>query len=164
MGRVNPNQRGKASRFFIAGELCRRGLAASVTLGGAPNTDILCSNREKTKSVHIKVRTYLPDKPTCIVGPNAENDYGTNFVWVLGGIPKPNSNQNPEYYIIPSSEMARKVTYAHQQWLQGTKPNGDKRNDNPALTVHLPPKTNYVGWSIQSYKNRWDIIGQLLKD
>ena len=31
--------RGNASQFFIAGELCRRGYSAVVTLGNTPNTD-----------------------------------------------------------------------------------------------------------------------------
>lgn len=38
--------RGNASQFYIAGELCRRGYSAVVTLGNTPNVDILCSNRE----------------------------------------------------------------------------------------------------------------------
>lgn len=57
-GRVMPNKndktfRGNASQFFVAGELCRRNLVAVVTLGNTPNTDILCSNPEGTKFVHI---------------------------------------------------------------------------------------------------------------
>ena len=45
--------RGNASQFFVAGELCRRGYYAVVTLGNAANTDILCSNVAGTKFVHI---------------------------------------------------------------------------------------------------------------
>ena len=50
--------RGNASQFFVAGELCRRGYAAVVTLGNTPNTDVLCSNTEGTRFVHIQVKTY----------------------------------------------------------------------------------------------------------
>jgi len=54
--------RGNASQFFVAGELCRRGYSAVVTLGNTPNTDILCSNIEGTKFVHIqRVGTVLTD-------------------------------------------------------------------------------------------------------
>ena len=38
---MDKNYRGNASQFFIAGELCRRGYSAVVTLGITPNTDIL---------------------------------------------------------------------------------------------------------------------------
>ena len=52
--------RGNASQFFVAGELCRRGLVAVVTLGNTPNTDILCSNPSGTWLVHVQVKTFVP--------------------------------------------------------------------------------------------------------
>ena len=51
--------RGNASQFFVAGELCRRGYLAVVTMGNTPNTDILCSNIDGTRFVHIQVKTFL---------------------------------------------------------------------------------------------------------
>ena len=53
------------------------------------NTDILCSNRDGTKFVHIQVKTYVPGNKTVSVGKKAERDSGANFVWVLAGIPMP---------------------------------------------------------------------------
>ena len=87
------SSRGNASQFFVAGELCRRGYSAVVTLGNTPNTDILCSNIEGTRFVHIQVKTFVPGNRTCSVGMKAEKDFGENFFWVLGGIPKPNTNK-----------------------------------------------------------------------
>ena len=63
--------RGNASQFFVAGELCRRGYSAVVTLGNIPNTDVLCSNIEGTKFVHIQVKTYRLGNNTCSVGMRA---------------------------------------------------------------------------------------------
>src|ERR1700730_12938145 len=83
--------RGNASQFFIAGELCRRGYSAVITLGSTPNTDILCSNLAGTRFVHIQVKTFVPGNRTCSVGLKAVKPYGENFFWVLGGIPQPNS-------------------------------------------------------------------------
>ena len=59
---MDKNYRGNASQFFIAGELCRRGYSAVVTLGNTPNRNILCSNLEGTKFVHIQVETFVPIK------------------------------------------------------------------------------------------------------
>ena len=101
--------RGISSQFFIAGELCRRGLSAVVTLGNTPNTDILCSNLEGTRFVHIQVKTFVPGIKTCSVGKKAEKYYGDNFFWVLGGIPSPDSKDEFIYYIIPSKIMAEKI-------------------------------------------------------
>jgi hypothetical protein len=53
-----------ASEFFVAGELCRRGHAAVVTLGNTPNVDILCSNLAGTRFAHIQVKTFEPGSPS----------------------------------------------------------------------------------------------------
>jgi hypothetical protein len=79
--------RGNASQFFIAGELCRRGHAAVVTLGNTPNVDILCSNASGTRFAHIQVKTFEPGNRTCSVGLKALKEFGPTFFWVLGGIP-----------------------------------------------------------------------------
>jgi len=150
--------RGNASQFFIAGELCRRGYCAVVTLGNTPNTDILCSNLQGTKFVHIQVKTFVPGNRTCSVGLKAEKDFGENFFWVLGGIPKPNTEYGFEYYIIPSSVMANNVLEAHQLWLKAPGKNLQEHKDNNVRTVHLPPFKSFNGWDISEYRERWDLI------
>ncbi|MCJ7682936.1 MAG: hypothetical protein MUO68_01445 [Desulfobacteraceae bacterium] len=150
--------RGNASQFFVAGELCRRGYSAVVTLGNTPNTDIFCSNIAGTKFVHIQVKTFVPGNRTCSVGLKAEKDFGKNFFWVLGGVPKPGQEVDFEYYVIPSSAMAKNVTEAHQLWLKTPGKNGQLHKENKVRTVHLPPYKSFSGWDISRYKDRWDLI------
>jgi hypothetical protein len=150
--------RGNASQFFVAGELCRRGHCAVVTLGNTPNTDILCSNLAGTRFVHIQVKTFLPGRRTCSVGIKAERNFGDNFFWVLGGIPEANSTRPFEYYIIPELIMAENVKRAHKKWLDTTGAKGQAHNDNSVRTVHLPPFKSPSGWDIGGYRNRWDLI------
>ena len=154
--------RGNASQFFVAGELCRRELVAVVTIGNTPNTDILCSNKAGTKFVHIQVKTFVPGNRTVSVGLKAEKNYGDNFIWVLGGIPHANQDKPFEYYIIPSSAIAENVTKAHRMWLAGEGINGHVRKDGSVRAIHLPPFNSYSGWSIEQYRDRWDIIEKLL--
>lgn len=71
--------RANASQFFVAGELCRRGFYAVVTLGNAANTEILCSNVAGTKFVHIQVKTYVPGNKTCSVGQKQRKSIKTIF-------------------------------------------------------------------------------------
>lgn len=157
------NARGTSSQFFVAGELCRRGLVAVVTMGNTPNTDILCSNREGTKFVHIQVKTYVPGNKTVSVGKKAEKYYGENFIWVLAGIPLPDSDKPFEYYIVPSSEVSRHVYEGHKQWLGVKGKKGQDHNDSSVRTISLPPNASYSGWRIDEYKNRWEIIEDLLR-
>jgi len=155
--------RGNASQFFVAGELCRRGYSAVVTLGNTPNTDVLCSNLEGTEFVHIQVKTFLPGNRTCSVGRKAEKCFGGNFFWVLAGIPEPDSKSGFEYYIIPSAEMSKNILEAHHTWLEALGKKGQMHNDSAVRTVHLPPYKSFSGWDISEYRDRWDLLEQKLK-
>ena len=155
--------RGNASQFFIAGELCRRGLVAVVTMGNCPNTDILCSNKEGTKFVHIQVKTFRPGDKTCSVGRKAERNYGDNFFWILGGIPTMSSVKEFEYYIIPCVEMSNNVTQGMDQWMKTPGKKGQKHNDSNVRIVTLPPQRGFNGWDISKYLNKWSIIEEKLK-
>jgi hypothetical protein len=155
--------RGISSQFFIAGELCRHSLSAVVTLGNTPNTDILCSNIEGTKFVHIQVKTFVPGNRTCSVGAKAERFYGNNFFWILGGIPRPEDKTEFVYYIIPSKVMAKQIADAHQYWLNQLGKRGQKHNETTVRTVHIPPGKSIIGWDISKYKNRWDLILRKLR-
>ena len=154
--------RGNASQFFVAGELCRRGYSAVVTLGNTPNVDVLVSNREGTRFAHIQVKTFVPGNRTCSVGMKAMKNVGPTFFWVLGGIPTPKSDRPFEYYVIPSEDMARNVAEAHQLWLSTPGKSGRAHQDNPVRTVHLPPHKSFSGWDISSYRDRWDLIESTL--
>jgi hypothetical protein len=156
------SHRGNASQFFVAGELCRRGYAAVVTMGNTPNTDVLCSNRAGTRFVHIQVKTFVPGSKTCSVGRKAETDFGPNFFWILGGIPLSNSAGNFEYFIIPSSEMARHVREYHFQWLGGVGKNGRVRRDSAVRIVGIGSKCYSYCWSAEPYRDRWDFITKQL--
>jgi hypothetical protein len=158
------NSRGNASQFFVAGELCRRGYSAVVTLGNTPNTDILCSNIEGTKFIHIQVKTFIPGNRTCSVGMKAEKYYGDNFFWVLAGIPEPESNLEFEYYIIPSREMSKNILEGHFTWLNTPGKHGQMHNTTTVRALILPPRKSPNGWDISEYRNRWDLLESKLKD
>src|SRR6516165_274860 len=143
--------RGNASQFYVAGELCRRGYSAVVTLGNTPNVDVLCSNREGTRFAHIQVKTFLPGNKTCSVGMKAERDFGSSFLWVLAGIPSPEQDVCFEYYIIPSKDMAFNVSTAHKLWLEAPGAKGQPHVDSRVRTVHLPPAKSRNGWDISEY-------------
>jgi hypothetical protein len=146
--------RGNASQFFIAGELCRRGYSAVVTLGSTPNVDILCSDQQGTRFAHIQVKTFVLGNRTCSVGMKAMKNVGPTFFWVLGGIPLPGSNRPFEYYIIPSREMAKNVAEAHNLWLSTPGKTGQAHKDSKVRTVHLPPYKSFNGWNITVYRDR----------
>ncbi|MFJ1254273.1 hypothetical protein [Cupriavidus sp. CuC1] len=156
------SHRGNASQFYVAGELCRRGYAAVVTLGNTPNTDILCSNRAGTKFVHIQVKTFVPGTKTCSVGLKAERAFGPNFFWVLAGIPAIGSSERFRYFIVPSADMAEHVAKTHGDWLITPGKSGQAHRDNPVRAVSIPPHSRPYHWSVEGYEDRWDLIDAVL--
>ena len=155
--------RANASQFFVAGELCRRGYSAVVTLGNTPNVDVLCSNREGSRFVHIQVKTFVPGNRACSVGVKAERDFGPTFFWVLAGIPLPEMARPFEYYIIPSHEMAHNISEAHRSWLRTPGDKGQPHKDSKVRTLELPPHKSFSGWDISPYLNGWKLIEEKLR-
>lgn len=154
--------RGNASQFFVAGELCRRGYSAVVTLGNTPNTDILCSNREGTRFVHIQVKTFVPGTKTCSVGHKAERSYGPAFFWVLAGIPVQGSSRPFEYFVIPAADMARSVSASHRKWLATPGKSGQAHRDNKLRAVGIAPGAPPLAWDVSAFRERWDLIEKQL--
>ncbi len=158
------SHRGNASQFFVAGELCRRGFMAVVTMGNCPNTDILCSNKAGTKFAHIQVKTFVPGNRSCSVGRKAEHGFGSSFFWILGGIPQPDSKEEFIYYIIPGDEMARNVKECFSIWVNAPGKKGQPHDvENKMRCITLPPRKDLNGWDLSVYKNRWDLIDKVLK-
>ncbi len=158
------SHRGNASQFFVAGELCRRGYAALVTVGNTPNTDILCSNKTGTRFVHIQVKTFVPGTKTCSVGAKAEVNPGSSFFWVLAGIPEPGTHYAFEYFIVPASEMAKNVAGYHRRWLDTPGKNGRAHKDNSVRAVAVAADGPAYFWHVEPYRNQWDLIESALRD
>lgn len=156
------SHRGNASQFYVAGELCRRGYAAVVTLGNTPNTDVLCSNRAGTRFAHIQVKTFVPGTKTCSVGAKAERQYGEAFFWVLAGIPSPGSPLPFRYYVIPCTDMAANVAGLHRQWLATPGKKGQQRNDNAVRAVAVANGAAPYCWDVAQYEDQWQLIERVL--
>lgn len=157
--------RGNTSQFYVAAELCRRGLVAVVTMGNCPNTDVLCSNKEGTKFAHIQVKTFRPRDKDCSVGLKAEKNYGDNFFWILCGIPEPeDKDQTFKYFIIPSKEMGKNVRESFELWAKTPGKKGQTHSqENTFRAVALPPRKDMNGWDISTYLNNWKLIEDKLK-
>ena len=140
------------------------GVIMPLSLSGTANTDILCSNVEGTKFVHVQVKTYLPGNKTCSIGQKAEKSYGDNFFWVLGGIPDPSQTAEFEFYVIPASVMSKETQEMHHRWLNTPGKDGRPHKDTSVRTTFIPPASNQYSWDISSYKNAWHLIAEKLSD
>jgi hypothetical protein len=157
------NQRGNASQFLVAGELCRRGHPAVVTLGNTVNVDILCSNLAGTEFVHIQVKTFRRGASRCMVGIKAEKDFGPKFFWIITGLAPVDSDKKDEYFIIPSKIMSTNVRRHAKKYHETPNRNGELPKKTAIRIVAVPPRKNRLGWSIEKFRNKWDLIDEALR-
>ncbi len=150
---------GLAGEYFVASELCRRGINASITLGNAKRIDILAFS-EKGKIIRIEVKSKQGRNWAGVKGiPNG--DYFIVFVDYYNK----ESIESPDMYILNSNE-----------WVKCVKRKAKERKDKGQSLVTMSPEnvpifsqeiartgkvregmtvpTAYV----EPYKNKWETI------
>lgn len=135
---------GNAGEFFVAAELERRGLSASVLMKNTKDFDILSINRETNKQYAIQVKTTT--KNGWILSEKNENIMEDNIFYVFVKI---KDLEQPEYHIVPSEVVSKKLRESHQEWLSVLGRNGQPHNDNSIRTFE--DRDNI-------YLNQWDYL------
>ena len=159
--------RGRAGEFRVASELCRRKFFAALAMGNVPNVDVLCTNSEANAAICIQVKTFRAYEKTCIVGKNAEKDYGPNFMWVLAGLRDEKHDSCEEsFYIIPPDVMARNVRRMHRKWAVTVGKAGNVHDEKCSIRkVRFGDvgKRGIFMFDVSDYKDRWDLIEKALR-
>ena len=136
---------GIAGAHFVAGELSRRGYIATLTSRNTEGIDILASDKTGLKPISIQVKTTT--KENWMLNKKAENLVSEDLFYVLV---KLKENKMPEFYIVPSKEMAEDLKKGHQKWLETPNKKGGKHNDNTIRIFRDNEK---------KYKDKWDLLG-----
>ena len=88
-----------AGEHFVAAELLRRGVAASVTMGNAKRADVVVMNREATKAVIVEVKSSTRNE--WVVGNTIPKS--SNQPWVFVHVPSEGSS--PRYFVFTAKEL-----------------------------------------------------------
>lgn len=105
-----------AGEFYVAAELNRRGVYASVTYGAAKNADVLAFDQESRQTAVIEVKTTAEPNKKWITGRHSidENSIHPHLFWVLVLLPSlDNSEGSPRFFVFTSKELVAKVSSAH---------------------------------------------------
>jgi len=144
-----------AGEHFVAAELLRRGVLASVTIGNAKKADVIARNLESSKIQVVEVKS------------------SSRKQWVVGGIPEPNDTQiwvfvdipkepenPPAYYVCVAQELNAILTKKDREWNEKYKGrhNGKSFKGPGVIRLELTEaETN-------GFKNQWNkILGRLSK-
>lgn len=100
-----------AGEHFVAAELLRRCLAASVTMGNAKRADVVVMNASATKVVVVEVKSSA--RSEWIVGslPPEPSDQP----WVFVRIPI-NKEHSPEYFVFTAAELNEILLPRHEAY------------------------------------------------
>jgi len=139
---------GVAGEYFVAAELTCRGYIASITLRNTKGVDILCSNSDASKQVAIQVKTNRRSNRDWILNQKAENFFADNHFYVFVNLN--NNERPPDYFIVPSKEVAKYTKESHEDWLNTPGRGGVAHN---LTTMRKFSDIN------EEYLNRWDLLG-----
>ena len=144
---------GVAGEYFVAAELTARGYIASITLKNTKGIDMLVSNHDASKSIGIQVKTNNNVKRKAwILNEKAERYYEANLFYVFVSLK--NIGERPEYYIVPSKEVAEFVKKSHEDWKKTPGKRGQQHQETP---VRLFKITDDIK------ENNWEAIENSLK-
>jgi len=138
---------GIAGEYFVAAELSRRGLIASITMRNSPGIDILATDMRAKRTVTIQCKTSRSSTKGWILSDKAEGFTPKNHFYVFVRLGA--ATDRPTYHVVPAKIVAKYVTSRHQAWLKGKKPNGGQRKDS-AMRKFRDEENKYLG--------RWDLL------
>jgi len=117
---------GNAGEYFVAGELERHGLTAAVPMSHTKDFDILAIDRNTYKQFAIQVKTTSYKQKKWTLTQKNENIEAENIIYFFVAL---NGLGQPEYHIVPSRDVAKKLKEDYEKWLKTPGVKGQKHND-----------------------------------
>lgn len=142
--------RGVAGEYLVAGELSKKGIIASITLRNTKGMDILASNSDASKSVGIQVKTTIYPRtnyPSWILNEKAETYFSDTLFYIFVLLKQ--GDERPDFYIVPSKDVADHTKNTHQAWIDKGKEKGREYNTT-SLRKFCDPDRQFL--------ERWDLL------
>lgn len=141
---------GAAGEYFVAAELSRHGVVATITLKNTPNIDIIASTVDGNKSVNIQVKTKMNPFGWRLTEKMEKKIKRSNFFIIFVDLSK---SKKVDFYVMPKNIFAEAITKDHKKWLATPGRKGRPHVDNPIRSFD-PPRFP----QLEEYKNNWEIL------
>ena len=144
---------GLAGTYFVAAELSQGGYIATVTSRNTEGIDLLASNINGSKVVSIQVKTSRAENVSrkWHIDKKQENIYSDQLFYVFVDLKQ---TQKPDFYIVPSKEVAKYIKEEHEEWLKTPGRGGKKHKDTDMRWFEILNEKD-----VPKYLNRWDLLG-----
>ena len=140
---------GIAGEHFVAGELLRRGVLASVTMGNAKKANVIVRNLESSKIQVIEVKS--SSRKQWVVGKIPESN--DTRIWVFVDIPKEPEN-SPAYYVCTAKKLYEILTKKDKEYSEKYK----KRHHGEIFKGRGVIRLELTEAEDNGFKNQWNKI------
>lgn len=144
---------GISGEFYVAAELTKRGLVASLTSKNTKTIDLLASNSDGSKVVSIQVKTTRYG--TSFTLGQKDEEIETNeslfYVFVNLNITTQNDTINygqVDYYVVPMKKVKEYIYNSHRKWLNTPGRNGQQHNDSSMRRYDIQQDDKLNNWEI----------------
>jgi len=100
-------QTGMRGVYLAAAELSRLGLIASPTSRSAIGADILATTHDCNRAFSVQVKTKTSRDNFFLLGSHARSISNRSHIYVLVHIKRRDDAETIEYYVVPSTQVAR---------------------------------------------------------
>ena len=127
-----------AGEFFVAAELQRRDVSASVTYGNAKRADVVAFSESGEKSVVVEVKSTSQTK--WVVGGQIPSP--SNKPWVFVYLPH-DQCESPSYYILTQSDLQDVLAPVEAEYFRKYKEkHGEEYGDRPGVVTLTRKQAN----------------------
>lgn len=141
---------GAAGEYYVAAELSRRGIIATITLKNTPNIDIVATSHDGKRSINIQVKTKQNQQGWILTNKMEVKSGRRNFFVVLVDL---YGQEGPDYFIIPKDRLATLFSREHKKWLATPGRNGRPHVDNPIRAFDKKQMKQF-----EFYHNNWNVL------
>lgn len=135
---------GNCGEYFVAAELERRGFSVAVPMSNTELFDILAFDRKTHKQWAIQVKTTSSKKNKWILNKKSEKISNDNIIYVFV---KLNELETPQYFVVPSADVAKQVYETHRKWLNLPRKDGEPHKDNNMRNFEDPSNKYLNNWN-----------------
>jgi hypothetical protein len=139
-----------AGEFYVAAELQRQGVHASVTYGNAKRADIVALSQSGTRAIVIEVKS--TGQRSWVIGGTLPES--SEKPWVLVYLPS-NFRQSPEFFVLTQEQIHNILAPKHEEYKKSyLKKHGREFGGKGVYTLDYNKAKEFV--------NRWDTITTLI--
>jgi hypothetical protein len=150
---------GNAGEYLVVGELLKRGIVAAPAPRNSPGFDVLATNGIKSLNIRVKTKTEAANSWVWICKKDAQRTIFKNLgdksdFTVL--VDLKDVQASPEYYVLPTSELDKKLREIFEYWLK-SPPKRGKPHDLNTRMLRIGGSAYQQEW-LSEWKGAWSLI------